>query len=350
MKKTVTLNDLKKVQSPTFTDGVLNTDTSLVSATAAFVAGDVGKVVQGAGIFPNSTISTVSSGTTVVLSHATTATGTGKTFIIAQRASTSIDVPIDTLPAKAVIEQLAIFPITKLSAQANVSETDGVINGTTTMTSASAAFVAQDVGKVITFDGTSTPTGAAIQAGTTIVSLNSGSSVVLSHIPTLPNADQTLTDGVTNTDTSLVSATAAFVAADVGKTVSGTAIFAGTTISSVTNTTTVVLSHATTATGSSKTFTIVARAHTAGTGVHFTMGSRELLSAATARFYAGTNAQGSGATDVYGATTAGSDLTPELESTTGTTALVLRVVTTGANLSQLTAGQIQADYDYNVLE
>lgn len=60
-------------------------------------------------------------------------------------------------------------------------------------------------------------------------------------------------DAVTNTSTTLTSATAAFTSADVGKTVVGTGpnaadIFAGTTIASVTNATTVVLSHATTGT------------------------------------------------------------------------------------------------------
>lgn len=71
--------------------------------------------------------------------------------------------------------------------------------------------------------------------------------------------DDTYTDGVTATNTSLVSATAAFVAGDVGKTVTGAGIPASTTIASRTNATTVVLSQATTATASGVTFTIVDR-------------------------------------------------------------------------------------------
>lgn len=67
-------------------------------------------------------------------------------------------------------------------------------------------------------------------------------------------------DAVTATDTSLVSASAAFSSADVGKAVTGTDIFAGTTISSVTNATTVVLSHATTATATGETVTIAGAA------------------------------------------------------------------------------------------
>ena len=64
------------------TDGVTNTDTSLVSATAAFTSADVGSTVSGAGIFAASTIASVTNATTVVLSHATTATATGVTITL----------------------------------------------------------------------------------------------------------------------------------------------------------------------------------------------------------------------------------------------------------------------------
>jgi hypothetical protein len=68
----------------TVADGVTNTDTSLVSATAAFVAGDVGSQVWGIGIAANTHIVSVTNGTTVVLSAATTATATGVTIIISE--------------------------------------------------------------------------------------------------------------------------------------------------------------------------------------------------------------------------------------------------------------------------
>lgn len=70
-----------------FTDGVTNTDTSLVSATANFASTDVGKTVTGSGIPGGTTISSVTNPTTVVLSAATTATATGVTFTIANRIS-----------------------------------------------------------------------------------------------------------------------------------------------------------------------------------------------------------------------------------------------------------------------
>jgi hypothetical protein len=68
----------------TVTDGVTNTDTSLVSATAAFTAADVGRNVWGAGIAPNTHIVSVTNGTTVVLSAATTATASGVTVNISE--------------------------------------------------------------------------------------------------------------------------------------------------------------------------------------------------------------------------------------------------------------------------
>lgn len=63
-------------------------------------------------------------------------------------------------------------------------------------------------------------------------------------------------DGVSNTDTSYTSATAAFVATDKGRTITGTNIPAATTIATVTNATTLVLSQATTGTGTSLAFTL----------------------------------------------------------------------------------------------
>jgi hypothetical protein len=68
----------------TVTDGVTNTDTSLVSATAAFTSADVGRQVWGAGIPANTHIVSVTNATTVVLSAATTATATGVTVIISE--------------------------------------------------------------------------------------------------------------------------------------------------------------------------------------------------------------------------------------------------------------------------
>lgn len=65
-----------------------------------------------------------------------------------------------------------------------------------------------------------------------------------------------VTDGVLNTTTLVTSATAAFTAADVGKSISGTGIPTGAYIASVTSATNIVLSAAATATASSVSITI----------------------------------------------------------------------------------------------
>lgn len=68
---------------------------------------------------------------------------------------------------------------------------------------------------------------------------------------------RTVADGATtNSSTAVTSATAAFTAGDVGRTISGTGITAGTVIASVTSATAAVLSVAATATGTGVTFTI----------------------------------------------------------------------------------------------
>lgn len=71
-----------------------------------------------------------------------------------------------------------------------------------------------------------------------------------------PPPGQVFADGVTNSTTTLTSATAAFTSADVGRTVAGTGIPALTTIASVTNATTVIMSAAATATASGVTITL----------------------------------------------------------------------------------------------
>lgn len=69
-------------------------------------------------------------------------------------------------------------------------------------------------------------------------------------------AARTVSDGVTASSTTVTSATAAFISADVGAAITGTGIPGSTTIASVTNATTVVLSAAATATATGVSLTI----------------------------------------------------------------------------------------------
>ncbi len=66
----------------TFGDGVSASSTLYTSATAAFVAGDVGKTITGTDIPAGTTISAVVSATNITLSQAATGTHTGNTFTI----------------------------------------------------------------------------------------------------------------------------------------------------------------------------------------------------------------------------------------------------------------------------
>ena len=69
----------------TFADGVSNTTTTYTSATAAFVAADVGKVITGTDIPTGTTIASRTSGTSIVLSQAATGSHTGNSFTIVGR-------------------------------------------------------------------------------------------------------------------------------------------------------------------------------------------------------------------------------------------------------------------------
>jgi len=69
------------------TDGAINSNTNLTSATAAFTQADVGQAIAGTNIPANTLIAAVTNSTTVVLSQAATATTTGVTLTIGSAAS-----------------------------------------------------------------------------------------------------------------------------------------------------------------------------------------------------------------------------------------------------------------------
>lgn len=69
----------------TVADAVLNGTTTMTSATAAFVAGDVGRVVRGNPLIPaGTTISVVGSGTSVTLSAAATGSATAQNITLSE--------------------------------------------------------------------------------------------------------------------------------------------------------------------------------------------------------------------------------------------------------------------------
>lgn len=69
-------------------DGAINSNTTVTSASAAFVSpADAGAIIAGIGIPGGTTIESVTNGTTVVLSQAATATATGVTLTITRTTS-----------------------------------------------------------------------------------------------------------------------------------------------------------------------------------------------------------------------------------------------------------------------
>jgi len=134
------------VSMPSFNDGVTSstTGTKFYSASAHFTQADVGSKITisgGTGApYGTFTISSVTDDVTVVLSAA----------------------------PGAALKALAFT----IDARGDTTRTNGVANGTTTYTSATAAFTSADVGKRIK--------GTNIPASTTIASVTNATTVVLS--------------------------------------------------------------------------------------------------------------------------------------------------------------------------
>jgi hypothetical protein len=78
----------------TVTDGVLNSTTTVTSATAAFTASDVGRPVSGVGIPAGATIATVTNATTVQLSVAASATASGVTLTFGHTPASDLEAAI----------------------------------------------------------------------------------------------------------------------------------------------------------------------------------------------------------------------------------------------------------------
>jgi len=66
----------------TVSDGATNSNTTVTSATAAFVSGDVGAIIAGPGIPGSATILQINNGTSVGISVAATATATAQPLTI----------------------------------------------------------------------------------------------------------------------------------------------------------------------------------------------------------------------------------------------------------------------------
>jgi len=94
------LNTLANAVAPgTFADGVAATSTAWTSATAEFTDADVGQPIIGTDIPAGTIINSVTNGTTLVLSAATTASATGLTFYLPSRNPTNLGGPVGKVTA-----------------------------------------------------------------------------------------------------------------------------------------------------------------------------------------------------------------------------------------------------------
>jgi hypothetical protein len=137
-------------------------DATLLLTTGTFTPQDVGAIVVGDGIPEGATIASVTDTTHAELSDVATVSDTGVDVSLTRNLSTVVHGVLDDLGD---MDSLLVRTVT-----------DGVLNSTTTVTSATAAFTAADVGAVVTATG--------VPAGTTIASRTNATTVVLSAAAT----------------------------------------------------------------------------------------------------------------------------------------------------------------------
>jgi hypothetical protein len=160
------------------TDGATtNLSTTVTSATALFNQSDVGATITGTGIPASTTIVSVQSATSATMSAAATATGSSLSIVITRVGGDWIGLNYGTWQ---------VIPAFNMGR----SVTDGVTNGTTTVTSATAAFNSNDVGAIV---------GCVdLPAGTTIASVTNATTIVASVAATGSGTARALTISRTN--------------------------------------------------------------------------------------------------------------------------------------------------------
>lgn len=127
----------------------------------------------------------------------------------------------------------------------------GVLNGTAAYTTGAA----YSVGTRVIYNGAVWECLATVSSAPSVM-LTRDWKMFGSYTGTGCSGSRTVANGVTNSTTTITSATMAFTSTDVGRFITGAGIPAGATIASVTNSTTAVLSAAATATATGVSLTI----------------------------------------------------------------------------------------------
>jgi hypothetical protein len=197
---------------------------TLTSATIAFVAGDVGRLVISPNVPPNTIIVAVASGTSATMSNRATATGSSQALSLMGATLTWVR-PLGTYGTRWVPDV-------------------AITNTSTTITSPTANFRADDVGRLV-LGVTGAPAG-----GTYIVSVTDNQNAVVadastatSTVPIMVMDARVVNDCfTTNVSPIITSATAAFTSADVNSKVAGPGFTLGYYIASVQSPTQATLS------------------------------------------------------------------------------------------------------------
>jgi hypothetical protein len=212
----------------TVNDGVTASNTTVTSATAAFTAADVGHAISGGTIPAGATITIVGSGTSVTISAAATGSGGSVTLTIGSRGggyAPTVFIPVKTITPADVVDELPVEVLTgsmikeldliqgykwttmdlggpvfadtvpwflagvlgDITSITSRTVADGVTNSATLVTSATAAFTANDLWRPIS--------GTNIPAGATIVAVLSATNVTISVAATGSGAALSITIG-----------------------------------------------------------------------------------------------------------------------------------------------------------
>jgi hypothetical protein len=138
--------------------------------------------------------------------------------------------------------------------------TNRIIVGPTTIPSVGQAITGTtytDVTNLAVSPNTTSPIEIVVEGDVRLSTQNGWvAGTLLSLVRLISDRFRTVADGVTNSTTTLTSATMAFTSDDVGQPISGGSIPVGTTISSFTNSTTVIMSQAAAGSASGLTLTL----------------------------------------------------------------------------------------------
>jgi hypothetical protein len=196
--RTITDGVLASTSTRTVTDGVLTADTLVTSATANFTSADIGSAVTGTGIRSGSVISVVNDPTSVNISQPATTSAIGVSITISRittfTSATAVFVSGDVgslvnatgIPANTIISSRtnATTVVLSQTAPAAGSAITALITPAYTVTSATAGFQTTDINDVVI--------STDVPVGTVIIAVAGGTAALLSQKPTTNTTGVTL--------------------------------------------------------------------------------------------------------------------------------------------------------------